>query len=229
MFQNYLSWPRTLRMACACYASSVAVPEPNTNTPWVAMSPKKKDPLKWHTMACCRLSHVGMVPPIFSCCTDPFNNDAIHGKALWKQSLFISYTTFLNCSPLLYQYIVSLICYHWKEIKQWFSYKISYNVQYTLSVFLHFLPQLSYSTFTFYKLSQNTHWHSKSPCQNSWTWVCMNLLSFLFCFAAHILTAIKNRHGYDWLENCVMDGCTPQVSRELERILHSIFFWNISF
>ena len=144
-------------------------------------------------------------------------------------SSYPTYTTFLNCSPLLYQYIVSLICYHWKEIKQWFSYKISYNVQYTLSVFLHFLPQLSYSTFTFYKLSQNTHWHSKSPCQNSWTWVCMNLLSFLFCFAAHILTAIKNRHGYDWLENCVMDGCTPQVSRELERILHSIFFWNISF
>ena len=43
-------------------------------------------------------------------CTDSFNNDVIHRKALWKQSLFMTYCryTFLSCSPLLCQYVVSL-------------------------------------------------------------------------------------------------------------------------
>ena len=41
----------------------------------------------------------------------PFNNDVICGKALWEQSLFMTYhryTTHFCCSPLLCQYVVSL-------------------------------------------------------------------------------------------------------------------------
>ena len=64
-----MTWPRGLKLACACYLASVSISEPETKTPWVARAPKNKDPLKWYVMACSRLSQVGKwmntVPDIF--------------------------------------------------------------------------------------------------------------------------------------------------------------------
>ena len=59
LLQQYVTWPRGLKLACACYLASVSISEPETKTPWVARAPKNKDPLKWFIMACSRLSQVG--------------------------------------------------------------------------------------------------------------------------------------------------------------------------
>ena len=59
LLQKYVTWPRGLKLACACYLASVSIAEPETKTPWVARAPKNKDPLKWFIMACSRLSQVG--------------------------------------------------------------------------------------------------------------------------------------------------------------------------
>lgn len=59
--QKFVTWPRGLRFACACYLASVSIPPPETKTPWVARAPKNKDPLKWYIMACSRLSQTGEV------------------------------------------------------------------------------------------------------------------------------------------------------------------------
>ena len=59
LLQEYVTWPRGLKLACACYLASVNISEPETKTPWVARAPKNKDPLKWFIMACSRLSQVG--------------------------------------------------------------------------------------------------------------------------------------------------------------------------
>ena len=59
LFQKFVTWPRGLRLACACYLASVSIPEPDTEMPWVTKAPKHKDPLKWFVMACSRLSHIG--------------------------------------------------------------------------------------------------------------------------------------------------------------------------
>ena len=59
LLQEYVTWPRGLKLACACYLASVSISEPETKTPWVARAPKNKDPLKWFIMACSRLSQVG--------------------------------------------------------------------------------------------------------------------------------------------------------------------------
>lgn len=68
-WQKFVTWPRGLKLACACYLASVSISEPETKTPWVARAPKNKDPLKWYVMACSRLSQVGKwmntVPDIF--------------------------------------------------------------------------------------------------------------------------------------------------------------------
>ncbi|XP_074633716.1 E3 SUMO-protein ligase RanBP2-like isoform X4 [Acropora palmata] len=57
--EKFLTWPRGLRLACACYLASVSISEPETKMPWVARASKNKDPLKWYVMACSRLSRVG--------------------------------------------------------------------------------------------------------------------------------------------------------------------------
>lgn len=59
MLQTFVTWPRGLKLACACYLTSVSIAEPETKTPWVARAPKNKDPLKWYIMACSRLSQTG--------------------------------------------------------------------------------------------------------------------------------------------------------------------------
>ena len=58
-WQSYLSWPRALRMVCACYASSAAVQEPTDEHSTGTIPRKKAHMHKWHMLACCRLSHVG--------------------------------------------------------------------------------------------------------------------------------------------------------------------------
>ncbi|XP_022791125.1 RANBP2-like and GRIP domain-containing protein 2 isoform X1 [Stylophora pistillata] len=57
--EKFVTWPRGLRLACACYLASVSILQPETKTPWVARAPKNKDPLKWYIMACSRLSQTG--------------------------------------------------------------------------------------------------------------------------------------------------------------------------
>ncbi|KAJ7392582.1 hypothetical protein OS493_010231 [Desmophyllum pertusum] len=57
--EKFVTWPRGLKLACACYLTSVSIAEPETKTPWVARAPKNKDPLKWYIMACSRLSQTG--------------------------------------------------------------------------------------------------------------------------------------------------------------------------
>ncbi|KAK3747481.1 hypothetical protein QZH41_002159 [Actinostola sp. cb2023] len=59
VFENYLTWPRALKLASVCYLTSIQVIEPEINTPWVATAPKAKDALRWYRMSCHRLSHSG--------------------------------------------------------------------------------------------------------------------------------------------------------------------------
>ena len=59
ILQKFVTWPRGLKLACACYLASTSISEPETKTPWVARAPKNKDPLKWFVMACSRLSQTG--------------------------------------------------------------------------------------------------------------------------------------------------------------------------
>ncbi|XP_031567711.1 E3 SUMO-protein ligase RanBP2-like [Actinia tenebrosa] len=57
--ENYLTWPRALKLASVCYTMCAQVQEPDITTPWVATAPKNKDALRWYHMACYRLSHAG--------------------------------------------------------------------------------------------------------------------------------------------------------------------------
>ncbi|XP_068685132.1 E3 SUMO-protein ligase RanBP2-like [Montipora foliosa] len=57
--EKFVTWPRGLKLASACYLASVSIVDPETKTQWVARAPKNRDPLKWYVMACSRLSQVG--------------------------------------------------------------------------------------------------------------------------------------------------------------------------